>query len=59
MTSAALPPSSVTVRVPAKVNLELLVGAPRDDGYHPLSTIFPARMMEMRSQACSTSEMSR
>ena len=42
MTSAALPPSSVTVRVPAKVNLELLVGAPRDDGYHPLSTIFHA-----------------
>ena len=42
MTSAALPPSSVTVRVPAKVNLELLVGAPREDGYHPLSTIFHA-----------------
>ncbi|NYG07356.1 4-diphosphocytidyl-2-C-methyl-D-erythritol kinase [Phycicoccus badiiscoriae] len=42
MTSAALPPSSVTVRVPAKVNLELLVGAPRGDGYHPLSTIFHA-----------------
>ena len=42
MTSAALPPSSVTVRVPAKVNLELLVGAARDDGYHPLSTIYHA-----------------
>lgn len=42
MTSAALPPSSVTVRVPAKVNLELLVGAAREDGYHPLSTIFHA-----------------
>jgi 4-diphosphocytidyl-2-C-methyl-D-erythritol kinase len=42
MTSAALPPSSVTVRVPAKVNLELLVGAPREDGYHPLSTIYHA-----------------
>lgn len=42
MTSAALPPSSVTVRVPAKVNLELLVGPPREDGYHPLSTIFHA-----------------
>ena len=42
MTSAALPPSSVTVRVPAKVNLELLVGGRREDGYHPLSTIFHA-----------------
>lgn len=42
MTSAALTPSSATVRVPAKVNLELLVGAPRPDGYHPLSTIFHA-----------------
>jgi 4-diphosphocytidyl-2-C-methyl-D-erythritol kinase len=43
MTSAALPPpSSVTVRVPAKVNLELVVGAPRHDGYHPLSTVFHA-----------------
>ena len=42
MTSAAITPSSTTVRVPAKVNLELLVGAPRPDGYHPLSTIFHA-----------------
>ena len=31
---------SVTVRVPAKVNLELLVGPRRDDGFHALSTIF-------------------
>jgi 4-diphosphocytidyl-2-C-methyl-D-erythritol kinase len=42
MTSAVVPPPSVTVRVPAKVNLELLVGAPRPDGYHPLSTIYHA-----------------
>jgi 4-diphosphocytidyl-2-C-methyl-D-erythritol kinase len=42
MTSAALPPASVTVRVPAKVNLELLVGPPREDGYHPLSTVYHA-----------------
>ncbi|MGA8977575.1 MAG: 4-(cytidine 5'-diphospho)-2-C-methyl-D-erythritol kinase [Pedococcus sp.] len=42
MTSAAVMPSSVTVRVPAKVNLELLVGAPREDGYHPLSTVYHA-----------------
>ena len=42
MTSAAVPPSSVTVRVPAKINLELLVGPPGPDGYHPLSTVFHA-----------------
>ncbi len=42
MTSAAVMPSSVTVRVPAKVNLELLVGAPREDGYHPLATVYHA-----------------
>lgn len=42
MTSAAVMPSSVTVRAPAKVNLELLVGAPREDGYHPLATIYHA-----------------
>lgn len=42
MTSAMLTPPSVTVRVPAKVNLELLVGPLRDDGYHMLSTIYQA-----------------
>ncbi|GAA2737222.1 4-(cytidine 5'-diphospho)-2-C-methyl-D-erythritol kinase [Pedococcus aerophilus] len=42
MSSAAVMPSSVTVRVPAKVNLELLVGAPREDGYHPLATVYHA-----------------
>jgi 4-diphosphocytidyl-2-C-methyl-D-erythritol kinase len=43
MTSAVLPPpSSVTARVPAKVNLELVVGPPRPDGYHPLATVFHA-----------------
>jgi 4-diphosphocytidyl-2-C-methyl-D-erythritol kinase len=30
------------VRVPAKVNLELLVGPRREDGYHALSTVFHA-----------------
>ncbi len=34
--------SSVTVRVPAKVNLQLSVGAPRPDGYHELATVFQA-----------------
>ncbi|WP_116114636.1 4-(cytidine 5'-diphospho)-2-C-methyl-D-erythritol kinase [Austwickia chelonae] len=35
-------PESVVVRVPAKINLELVVGPPRADGYHGLSTIFHA-----------------
>ncbi|MBW3085612.1 4-diphosphocytidyl-2-C-methyl-D-erythritol kinase [Austwickia sp. TVS 96-490-7B] len=39
--SSALP-SSVTVRVPAKINLELVVGPLRPDGYHDLSTVFHA-----------------
>lgn len=34
--------SGVTVRVPAKINLELLVGPRRDDGFHGLSTVFHA-----------------
>ncbi|WP_141014510.1 4-(cytidine 5'-diphospho)-2-C-methyl-D-erythritol kinase [Nocardioides sambongensis] len=43
MTAAALPPSaSVTVRAPAKINLHLGVGAAREDGYHPLSTVYQA-----------------
>ena len=42
MTSAHTDPSPVTVRVPAKVNLELLVGPLRDDGYHALSTVYQA-----------------
>lgn len=33
---------TVTVRAPAKVNLELRVGPPRPDGYHDLSTVFMA-----------------
>jgi 4-diphosphocytidyl-2-C-methyl-D-erythritol kinase len=32
----------VTVRVPAKINLQLSVGPPRADGYHDLVTIFHA-----------------
>ena len=32
----------VTVRVPAKVNLHLGVGAPRADGFHPLVTVYHA-----------------
>jgi 4-diphosphocytidyl-2-C-methyl-D-erythritol kinase len=34
--------TSVTVRVPAKINLQLAVGPPRPDGYHGLMTVFHA-----------------
>ncbi len=33
---------SVTVRAPAKVNLSLLVGPAREDGYHALDTVYQA-----------------
>src|SRR4051794_14685390 len=32
----------VTVRAPAKINLELRVGPQRPDGYHELATVFHA-----------------
>ncbi|MFL6156738.1 MAG: 4-(cytidine 5'-diphospho)-2-C-methyl-D-erythritol kinase [Marmoricola sp.] len=33
---------SITVRAPAKINLVLGVGPVRDDGYHPLDTVYQA-----------------
>ena len=42
MTSAATTRRSVTVRAPAKVNLELKVGPLRGDGYHELATVYIA-----------------
>lgn len=38
----AVVPPPVTVRVPAKINLHLAVGAARPDGYHDLVTVFHA-----------------
>lgn len=35
-------PTTVRVRVPAKINLALCVGPPGDDGFHPLATVFQA-----------------
>jgi 4-diphosphocytidyl-2-C-methyl-D-erythritol kinase len=35
-------PEEVTVRAPAKINLHLGVGSPRDDGFHPLVTVYHA-----------------
>jgi 4-diphosphocytidyl-2-C-methyl-D-erythritol kinase len=42
--ASAIPPTAggVRVRVPAKINLALKVGAPRADGYHPLATVYHA-----------------
>src|SRR6476661_5387537 len=42
MTVAPTLPGAVTVRVPAKVNLELRVGPRRPDGYHSLATVYQA-----------------
>lgn len=42
MSSSSTPPTSVTVRAPAKVNCELRVGPLGADGYHELSTVFMA-----------------
>ena len=33
---------SVTARAPGKVNIQLAVGRVRDDGFHPLASVFPA-----------------
>lgn len=35
-------PASVIARVPAKVNLQLSVGPPREDGYHDVVTVYHA-----------------
>lgn len=43
MSAALLPdPVSVTVRAPAKINVYLGVGKVRDDGFHPVETVYQA-----------------
>lgn len=61
--------NAVTVRVPAKVNLQLGVGPLRDDGYHDLVNVFhavslfdevtvePAGSLEVRVQAAPHSRV--
>ncbi|GII52892.1 4-diphosphocytidyl-2-C-methyl-D-erythritol kinase [Planotetraspora thailandica] len=44
--------ASVTVRVPAKVNLQLAVGPVRDDGYHDLVNVFHAVSLFDEVTAC-------
>src|SRR5699024_8441137 len=38
--SLAVESQGVTVRVPGKINLELVVGPVREDGYHELATVY-------------------
>ncbi len=40
--TSRIPRQQVTVRAAAKVNLHLGVGAPREDGFHPLTTVYQA-----------------
>jgi len=47
---------SITVRTPAKVNLQLSVGPLRDDGYHDLVTVFHAVSLQDTITASSTDE---
>ena len=42
MTQSVHRSPGVTVRAAAKINLHLGVGAPREDGFHPLATVFQA-----------------
>ncbi|ARX84069.1 MULTISPECIES: 4-(cytidine 5'-diphospho)-2-C-methyl-D-erythritol kinase [Streptomyces] len=42
MTPRSAAPGSITVRVPAKVNVQLAVGAARPDGFHDLANVFLA-----------------
>lgn len=39
---SAMPSASVTARAPAKINLQLAVGSPGGDGFHPVATAYHA-----------------
>lgn len=52
------PPQRVTVRVPAKINLELAVGPLGDDGYHDLATVFHAVSLYDRVTVSAADEWS-
>jgi hypothetical protein len=40
--SDSIEPARITVTAPAKINLHLGVGAPREDGFHPLTSVYQA-----------------
>jgi 4-diphosphocytidyl-2-C-methyl-D-erythritol kinase len=50
--------AGVTVRVPAKVNLQLSVGPRRPDGYHDLANVFQAISLHDEVTACPADELS-
>ncbi|MGV2386266.1 MAG UNVERIFIED_CONTAM: 4-(cytidine 5'-diphospho)-2-C-methyl-D-erythritol kinase, partial [Thermobifida fusca] len=50
-------PTSVTVRVPAKVNLRLAVGPVRGDGYHGLVNVFHAVSLYDEGTVSSRSDL--
>ncbi len=47
---------AITVRVPAKVNLQLAVGAPRPDGFHDIATVFHAVSLYDDVTACASED---
>ncbi|MFH7600273.1 4-(cytidine 5'-diphospho)-2-C-methyl-D-erythritol kinase [Streptomyces racemochromogenes] len=51
---SAAPRTAVTVRVPAKVNVQLAVGAARPDGFHDLATVFLAVSLHDEVTATAT-----
>lgn len=56
MTTVSTLPEVVTVRAPAKVNLELRVGPRRPDGYHGLATVFQAVSLHDEVSVCRSDE---
>src|SRR3954447_913983 len=50
--------TSVTVRAPAKVNLGLVVGAPRPDGFHDVATAYHAISLHDQLVAAEADELS-